>query len=418
MKLNKLLLALAASGLATSAFATNGDTLIGLGAQSRALGGTGTAAFFGSENALTNPALLGKSKGTEFAFGGTVFMPDVEATSNVATPPGSSASQTSEADLSLIPEVSLSNRINDNWTLGIGMFGTAGMGVDYRDTDALFNGYTNLQLMKFAPTAAYNSGNFGFGFAPVIQYGALDINYRQDTNADGITDTTVGNGVSSDIGFGFNLGAYWDVTKDLTLGATYQSAIDMEYDGQITTAAGGFMLPAMGVNLTDHLEQPAEFKVGIAYTTGPWMITGDYKLIKWGSAKGYEDFNWDDQDVFALGVKYTGNGYWVGAGYNYGKDPIKVLPNAATMPTAYTNQAINTFNNHFFPAVVESHFTVGGGFSIGKNSMVDMALVYADEVDKTIDTSVITAAFGGSGATSHTVTHSQLAYTISVRMNF
>ena len=33
------------------------------------MGGTGTAMFMGSENALTNPGLLGKSQGTEFAIG-------------------------------------------------------------------------------------------------------------------------------------------------------------------------------------------------------------------------------------------------------------------------------------------------------------------------------------------------------------
>jgi long-chain fatty acid transport protein len=197
----------------------------------------------------------------------------------------------------------------------------------------------------------------------------------------------------------------------------------MEYDRQITTAAGGFGL----AGFTDHLEQPAEIKVGVAYTNGPWMVTGDYKQIKWGSAKGYKDFNWDDQDVFGLGVKYTGNGYWVGAGYNYGKDPIKVLPSEQTM-TGYSNQAINMFNNHFFPGIVESHFTAGGGISIGKNSTLDIAVVYADEVNKTVNTGTISSvvstmptpnpALLGGGGTSHTVTHSQLGYTISVRMNF
>lgn len=412
MKLNKLLLALAATGLTTSAFATNGDVLIGLGAQSRAMGGTGTAAFYGSENALTNPALLGKSKGTEFAFGGTVFMPDVKANATVAGP----ASQSSEADLSVIPEVSLSNRINDFWTLGIGMYGSAGMGVDYRDTDGLFNGYTNLQMMKFAPTAAYNSGNFGFGVAPVIQYGALDINYRQDTNQDGTTDNIIGNGTSSDIGFGFNVGAYLDITPAITLGLSYQSAIEMDYEGQITTAANGFAIgncaQCTKTIVSDILEQPAEIKVGVAYTTGPWMITGDYKQIQWSSAKGYKDFNWKDQDVFGLGVKYTGNGFWVGAGYNYGEDPINVLAS-----TSYPNQAINMFNNHLFPGIVESHLTAGGGLALGKNSTLDLAVVYADEVNKTVDTGFVSQTANPT-ATNHTVTHSQLGYTISVRMNF
>jgi len=417
MLYNKIALAILAAGFGTSAYATNGDNLIGLGAQSRALGGTGTAAFFGSENALTNPALLGKSTGTEFAIGGTVFMPDVTASTNVA---GAPFSQTSEADLSVIPEVSLSTRINDSLTFGLGMFGTAGMGVDYRDTDGLFNGYTNLQLMKFVPSLTYNKGPLGIGAAAVIQYGALDINYTDPFGAN------VGDGTSSDLGFGFNLGAYFDVTQNFTVGLAYQSEISMEYDGQITGAANGFGIGPDGMQTvtSDKLAQPAEIRAGVAYTTGPWLMTADYKQIKWGSADGYKDFNWEDQDVFALGAKYAGNGWWLGLGYNHGSDPIAVLPNLAGMP-GYSNQAVNMFNNHFFPAVVEDHYTFGGGIAVGKSGFIDMAVVYADKVSKTVDTSSISGLLGAgdpdafpAGSTSHTVDHSQVGYTISYRMNF
>ena len=41
---------------ATSVFATNGDSLIGLGAKSRAMGGTGIAHYNGAESATSNPA--------------------------------------------------------------------------------------------------------------------------------------------------------------------------------------------------------------------------------------------------------------------------------------------------------------------------------------------------------------------------
>lgn len=421
MKFTRVFAFMALAGMAGSAFATNGDNLIGLGAQSRALGGTGTAAFFGSENALTNPALLGKMQGTEFAIGGTIFMPDVTATTNVA---GMTGNATSDADLSVIPEVSLANRINDNLTFGLGMYGTAGMGVDYRgdsmDNALLFEGYTNLQLMKFVPSLAYNNGAFGVGVAAVIQYGALDINYV------GPTGDTVGDGTATDLGFGFNLGGYYDVTKDLTVGVAYQSEIGMNYDDQLTIAADGFGIgPTTGGVITSNdLAQPAEIKAGVAYTMGPWMFTGDYKRIMWSDADGYKDFNWDDQDVFGLGAKYSANGWWVGVGYNHGDDPIQVLPNASGM-TGYANQAINMFNNHFFPAVVEDHFTVGGGVKLGKNTMLEGALVYADEVSKTIDTGSISGFLGAgdpdalpANATTHTVDHSQLGITVSVRMNF
>jgi long-chain fatty acid transport protein len=442
MKMTRIALAIATAAMvSTPVLATNGDVLIGLGAQSRALGGTGTAAFFGSENALINPALLGKSQGSEFSIGGTAFMPNVEASTDVASQTGP-VSQTSDNDLNVIPEVSMSTRINENLTFGLGMFGSAGMGVDYRDNGGLpagapnapaaadrgadgtglFNGYSNLQLMKFAPSLAYNQDNFGIGFAPVIQYGSLDINYMKydtkntaDSGADD-TLTNVGNGMSTDLGFGYNIGGYFDVSKDLTIALAYQSAIEMEYDDQITVAAGGFGL----TQFTDKLEQPAEIKIGAAYTMGNIMLTADAKQIKWGDAEGYSDFGWEDQNVFALGAKYSADKYWVGAGYNFGEDPITEAD-----ATTYAGQATNMFNNHFFPGVVESHMTFGGGYSLSKNMMLEAAVVYAPEVEKTIDTGLISNAFSetpsatpSADATSHTVKHSQLGYTVSVKMNF
>jgi long-chain fatty acid transport protein len=157
-----------------------------------------------------------------------------------------------------------------------------------------------------------------------------------------------------------------------------------------------------------------------------WMFSVDYKQIKWGSADGYKDFNWEDQEIIALGAKYTGNGYWVGFGFNSGDDPIKVLPNVANPATTYSNQAINMFNNHLFPGIVETHFTFGGGYAIGKNMMLEGAVVLADEISKSVQTGAISDAFddgtmNGSvppTATSHKTTHSQTSYTISLRMNF
>ncbi|MDR9498127.1 MAG: outer membrane protein transport protein [Hydrogenovibrio sp.] len=436
MKLTKIALAVAATAMvSTPVLATNGDNLIGLGAQSRALGGTGTAAYFGSENALTNPSLLGKGQGTEFAIGGTLFKPDVKANTNVADPAGGTAytSQTSDADTNIIPEVSLSTRLNDNWTFGLGIFGSAGMGTDYRDNGGLtegsplsggqdgtglFNGYSNLQLMKFAPSLAYNNDTWGIGFAPVIQYGALDINYKQfvDTDSDGTPDTLFnrGNGMSSDIGYGFNVGGHFDITPDFTIALAYQSAIDMKYKDQISDASSGFVNSATDFKtpFDDNLEQPAELKIGAAYNMGNFMFTADAKQIKWGSANGYKEFNWKDQNVFGIGAKYTRSNYWVGIGYNRGEDPIEKVDSQ----TSYKGQVIDMFNNHFFPAVVEQHFTFGGGYNLTKNLALDGAVVYAPEVTKEVNTGLISQR--AYNATTHEVTHSQIGYTLSLRMNF
>ncbi|OQX73019.1 MAG: hypothetical protein B6D59_06800, partial [Campylobacteraceae bacterium 4484_4] len=59
--------------------ATNGDTLIAVGAKARGMGGTGIAISHGAESTLINPALITSIENTEISFGGTIFMPDISA---------------------------------------------------------------------------------------------------------------------------------------------------------------------------------------------------------------------------------------------------------------------------------------------------------------------------------------------------
>jgi long-chain fatty acid transport protein len=203
--------------------------MTGVSAVSSALGGTGTAAYFGAANVIINPAMIGKSEGTIVGFGGTLFKPSV---SNDGLMGDGVNKANSSADTFVIPSVSITSRINESLTFGIGMYGTSGMGVNYKNatgnspTSTLLNAQSTLQIMRFVPTIAYNSSNFGIGFSPIIQYGALDINYNNGLAA---TNPSVGSGMSSDLGYGFTLGGYYDVTKQLTLGAAYTSSIDMKY---------------------------------------------------------------------------------------------------------------------------------------------------------------------------------------------
>jgi len=229
---------------AVALFATNGDSLIGLGAKSRAMGGVGIATYFGAENVLSNPALISNSRGGEIDFGATYFAPTVKTN-------GSKSS----ADKNVIPEVSVSEQINDSISYGIGMYGSAGMGVDFRDSGnpGLMSARTNLLLMKFAPAIAYHNSNFAVGFAPVVQYGSLDIAYN-------MRGTSVGAGSSDDFGIGFEAGLTYDVMPSLRFGAVYKSAISMTYDHTLGVASQPFV--TFGVfpsAMSDKLEQPEEY---------------------------------------------------------------------------------------------------------------------------------------------------------------
>ena len=136
-------------------------------------------------------------------------------------------------------------------------------------------------------------------------------------------------------------------------------------------------------------------------------LTADYKLIQWGSAAGYKDFNWKDQNILAVGAKYAASGYWLGLGYNHANDPIGEL-----QTNTYRNAAINVFNNMFFPAIVTNSYTFGGGYDLSKSLAVEGAAVITPEVKKTV------AINGLGGAPTNTTTHSQQAYEVSLRYKF
>ena len=142
--------------------ATNGDHLIAVGAKARGMGGAGIAMSHGAESTLTNPALITSVEATEISFGGTVFMPDIKTQLNeTPAPPGMGLppqnKMTSDADLNMIPEVSLAMKMSENFYVGIGMWGTAGMGVDYSNGAGIENTLmTTGQLSNFDMVPTYS----------------------------------------------------------------------------------------------------------------------------------------------------------------------------------------------------------------------------------------------------------------------
>jgi long-chain fatty acid transport protein len=385
-----------------------------MGAKARGMGGVGIGMSHGAETALSNPALITTVQGTEVSFGGTVFMPDVKTTFG--------AEGDSDADLSVIPEVAIAQKVSDNFWWGIGMYGVAGMGTDYRGTGMNMDMVTNLQLMQFAVPLAYKADGFSIGIAPVLQYGSLDINYDATGFATAINgfagSSHVGlsptQGVAQDFGFGYNVGAAYEIA-DLTVGASYKSAIDMSYKGQIASATQHFhdMFASLGATtavLSDNLEQPAEIGVGASYVMGNNTFAIDYKQIKWADAKGYKDFKWEDQNVYILGYQYAQDNWALRAGYNHASNPIKEQNGA--MPQGALD---NLFNLLGFPAIVEDHYTVGASYGFSKMTSVDLAYVYSPEVTETYSTSM----FSGLGfPTEITTKHSQQAASFQLNLKF
>jgi long-chain fatty acid transport protein len=385
---------------ASTLYATNGDTLIGVGVKARGMGGAGIAYGQGAESTLLNPALITDVPNSQISFGATIFMPTIDTNMDPSMP------ATSEADISLIPEVSLAHNLGSGYYIGTGMWGTAGMGVDFKEAPQLMKMNTQLQLMQFAVPVAYKTGGFSIAVAPIVQYGSLDIAYTLPPAMGG---TKVGDGVSSDFGYGVSIGTSYDLGNGLKFGAVYKSKINMEYKGQLSNATQPFA--SMGIfpaALADNLDQPSEYGMGIAYTWDAHSIAIDIKQINWSDADGYKDFGWDDQTVFAIGYQYTEANWALRLGYNHASSPVTELDG-----TTQAGAAMNMFNLLGFPATAEDHYAIGGTYKISNSVSLDLAVVYANTSSKSFD---VSGLFGPGAKISND--HSEISTSFQLSYTF
>lgn len=365
--------------LATTLHATNGDNLIGVGTKSRGMGGTAIGISHGAESGLINPSLISFVDNTEISFGGILFMPDIDA-GFVGAP-----SYTSGMDVSTIPEISIAHKINENWFIGIGIWGTAGLGVDYSKAPFApaagnINMVTNLQLLQFGMPIAYKTGGLSVGFTPIMQYGNLDINYHLPTGEANPAYQNIGAGITQDYGFGYNLGLSYDFKENgvdgLLVGAIFKSKLEMNFDGTFATATAPFGFPGFPELYSgDALEQPAEYGVGISYNYAQHTFAFDYKNIQWSDAQGYGEFGWEDQDVFSFGYQYAQDNWAIRGGYNYADSTV----------VEQQDPRMNLFNLLGFPATAESHYTIGMSYGLSEKFSLDLSYVYQPTTTKTFN---------------------------------
>ena len=367
----------------TPAMATNGDNLIGVGPISRAMGGVGIAAPQDAISAVfSNPAAMcfGPFCPTsQVDFAGTMFMPDVKAKVTGAGVGGTNKAS-SDDEVYAIPAFGVTVPIGEglnppNWRFGLAAYGVTGLGVDYRESDidrpnAGFGGnpliagdFTALQSMRFAPSVAYQpNAKLSFGLAGVVEYSNLDL----------------AEGADWDYGFGLQGGAIYKATNNLSLGLNiitprkleFEKVADFDFDGTLDDL---------------DLAAPLEIGGGAAYTFGNnLLVEADVKWINWSDADGYEDFDWNDQWVFAIGAQYEPIAkLFIRAGYNYGKTPVDdndgfvgTAPRTVqgkTMPTYY----FETFRLIGFPALAEHHLTLGVGYEFTPTFSVNLGYMHA-----------------------------------------
>lgn len=443
MTLSKRLstLAVASAFCAPAAvFATNGMNLEGYGPIALGMGGASIAYDNGNAAVMNNPATLGLMADGASRLDAAVgsLDPSIETTVPVASL-GTGTPAASSAGPFYMPAAGWSKRQGD-MTYGVGMFAQGGMGTEYSANSDLALGsgdkvMSQIGVMRVIVPLSYHIDN-KLTVGGSIDYVRASMDLKMAvlttqlsgmvTNASPLwggalpglaalkwgrfdfADGSDYQGRATGDGYGYKLGAVYEVNPGLTVGLTYHSKTeisDLEGDASLSAGLAGSPAAAIfnGKIAVRDFQWPSTYGIGVAYKpTEAWMVVGDLKRINWSETM--KDFkmtftdpglgaldvsmpqNWDDQTVIQVGAAYAQNAELTWRfGANFAENPI---PD-------------NTVNP-LFPAVIEKHYTAGVGYNISKAHAVNFALSYAPEVSVTNSTTGIT--------TTHSQTSWQMMY--------
>lgn len=347
--INRNTLAVALLGVVGSAHATNGDQMLGVTATQWGMAGAVVAAPQDAGTVLTNPAGLATLEMNEFRSDmGFGFL----------NPPRKANGVSSDSDLYLIPAGAVAFRVDDKLTLGMGMAGLSGMGVDFADIAPLAGNQamvTTKQFYKIAPGFAYQvNDKLSVGAALNIDYQSLamyNASFQLPQN--------------QAYGFGASVGLNYRLSDTLRLGASYISQQNM----------GAFKWNTNSGYYEMTMDAPQTLQVGLAYIPGPGLLVEfdikqiqfsdvlDKVTLKTPGGNQTINFGWSDQTVYAIAMqKKVSDKTTLRVGYNYGASPIG---------------AEDVTNNYGSLAVTEHHLSLGMTRQLTDKASVSLSYVHA-----------------------------------------
>ena len=445
------------------AVATNGLEMIGIGARSSAMGGASSALADDAIALIDNPAGIARLGRRHLDVSFSIATPLM----NHDNPLNDARAHRDTVDAFYgfypMPLVAYAQPVH-GWpelSWGAGLFVPGGLGADYTlnhelwpdgasyHSKLIFSKFVTAVGLKLTDRLSLGAGfHVGFGWMDIWQPFAIGPDFAEGStggSASELIAPTYGEVFqrmgydevnclftmkqANSLGFGANVGVLYDLSDQVTLGASYTSPMPLRWKARATMdmtdqylqASRQFGMPldlafvAFGLSPEDgmisrtdvefSLDWPQRVNVGVAYRPSSRLLFAvDFAWINWAEtmksfimefssisnpnhnkmigldacARGMP-LNWKDQYVVAFGIACeVGRETTLRAGYNYGENPV---PGNTATPT--------------FAAIVEHHLTLGVGKIWGRMEL-NAAFEYA--LGNTLETgeSLVAAEFDGS----------------------
>lgn len=275
----------------------------------------GAAAADDASVAWSNPAAMTLIPGKQIAGALHIINPSFKFENTGSTAvglPGSNPDGGDGGDLTFIPAGFFTWALNPNLSFGLSVNAPFGLKTEY---DAGWRGRftaikSEVKTVNINPTVAFKVSN------TVSIGGGLSV---QKLEAELTNQSAAGLATlkADDIGYGFNVGALFQLTPSTRMGATYRSKIKYELEGNATFAN----VAALNGSVRADLDVPDSFSFSVFSAISPtWELMGDVTWTGWGSVKQLQvirtdgagagttlttlQFNWDDVWRYSVGANY------------------------------------------------------------------------------------------------------------------
>ncbi|MEC4749302.1 outer membrane protein transport protein [Methylomicrobium sp. Wu6] len=408
-RFNQVMLLALASAASPRVLALNTGTDLNLSAKPIAGGMAGaaytkpqevSAALFG------NPATLTQFKGFNFGLGAAILEPDVD---NYQSNNGFTNRSHSLAQNYIAPDVALSGEVLPGFVVGAGVGVDSGLGADYR-THPINAGAglglggaglggaatvpLDVELLSFSANvgAAYEvTPDLSLGAALTVGFGLGQFGTVGNTTGLAGLSGDFGGTTSSvhDISIRGALGATYQLTQDVKLGASIKTPLQYHYQNVLSTTVGGSQ-----AYQDVKLEQPLEVTWGIAVNATPnLLLEADVAWKNWSKSSLYKDV-YKDQFLAMLGGQYSLGNWQFRSGYSYASKLLRDEPNGTvggftgvgTLPldtsvpgVLNSNDLIKVVQTTLGPVVWEHTVTAGVGYAFTPKFRLDSFAAYAFE---------------------------------------
>jgi long-chain fatty acid transport protein len=242
----------------------------------------------------------------------------------------------------LVPNFFYAMELNPSVRIGLGINAPFGLKTNYNENwigrfQAL---KSEVKTININPSVAFKvNEQLSLGFGVSAMRAEAELTQAVNLGAAESAVRIKGN----DWGYGFNLGAIYQVTPDTRIGLAYRSKVEQHLVGDATFAAP---LSALNGGIKADVTLPETLSVSIFNHLGDkWDILADATWTRWsqfkelrvvrdnGTLLALTPENWENTMRYSLGANYRYNDAWkLRAGIAYDQEPIKDQFRTARIP--------------------------------------------------------------------------------------